>query len=210
MLYRPRSSRLQSLLRISSSGYIDGVDYWNLIPKLDSIANLPDEGWLFKGDPQAIGIAQGYFRPNHATGDFNKLRIGVDWDSQGYSGLGQGWYRLRYKSPPLLDGRRVFLHFGGVDESAWLYIDGKLAAWYDTADPETTWDKLFLLEVTGSFKSQSEHVLANPGRQHYWSRWYLEAREPDGREVATGRFSAQAPCRLVIHNRPYRASRQGA
>ena len=100
----------------ATASYVEGVDYRDLIPKLDSIANLPDEGWLFKDDPQGIGIAQGYFRPNHATGDFNKIRIGVNWDSQGYPGLGQGWYRLRYKSPPLLDGRRVFLHFGGVDE----------------------------------------------------------------------------------------------
>jgi hypothetical protein len=52
------------------------------------------------------------------------------------------------------------LRFGAVDESAWLYVDGKLIAWYDTAFPEKTWDKPFLLEVTGSLKSNSEHLLA--------------------------------------------------
>jgi len=58
------------------------------------------------------------------------------------------------------EGKRVFLQFEAVDESAWLYVDGKLVAWYDTAYPDMTWDKPFLLEVTGSLKSRAEHLLA--------------------------------------------------
>ena len=57
-------------------------------------------------------------------------------------------------------GKRVYLKFGSVDETAWLYIDGKLVAWYDSAYPSHTWDKPFLLEVSGSLRSHGEHLLA--------------------------------------------------
>ena len=88
------------------------------------------------------------------------IRIGGFWDEQGYSGLEEGWYRLRYKCPELPEGKRVFLHFESVDESAWLYVDGKLVAWYDTAYPNQTWNRPFLLEATGNIESGAEHLLA--------------------------------------------------
>ena len=47
-----------------------------------------------------------------------------------------------------------------MDESAWLYVDGSLAAWYNPVDPGDTWDKPVLLEVTGSLAAGWEHVLA--------------------------------------------------
>ena len=117
------------------------------------------EGWSFKADPQKIGVENGYFKPNHLAEDFTKIRIDGFWDNQGHKGLTEGWYRLRYICPELPEGKRVFLNFGAVDESAWLCVDGKLTAWYDTADPGKTWDKPFLMEVTGSLKSQTEHLL---------------------------------------------------
>jgi len=140
--------------------YMDGTDYRDLVPKLGSIANLPAGGWLFKDDPEGVGVARGYDSPNHPTADFAEIQIGDFWDRQGHKDLKHGWYRLRYKCPEFPEGKRVFLHFEAVDESAWLYVDGKLVAWYDTAYPDMTWDKPFLLEVTGSLKSGAEHLLA--------------------------------------------------
>ena len=147
--------------------YVDGKNCLNLLPKLRSVGDLPLDGWLFKKDPDRIGTDQGYYKPDYPTGDLARIKIGEHWDGQGYGDLVEGWYRLRYTCPELPKGKRVFLHFGAVDESAWLYVDGKLAAWYDTAFPQKTWNTPFLLEVTGSLKSQGEHMLAIRVRNIY-------------------------------------------
>ena len=140
--------------------YVDGQDCLDLLPKLKVVAKLPLDGWLFKADHDKVGVDRGYFKPDHPAGGFTKTRIGRFWDHQGYTVLEEGWYRLRYKCPKLPKGKRAFLHFGAVDESAWLYVDGKLIAWYDTAYPAKTWNMPFLLEVTDSLKSRREHLLA--------------------------------------------------
>ena len=140
--------------------YIDGTNFHELAPKLRLAASLPVEGWSFRADSAGVGVEKGYFKPNHLAEDLTKIRIGEFWDNQGHKGLTEGWYRIRYRCPKLPNGKRVFLHFGAVDESAWLYVDGELVAWYDSSDPDKTWDKPFLLEVTGKLKSQTEHLLA--------------------------------------------------
>ena len=139
--------------------YADGTDYAVLFPKLGSVADLPLEGWLFKDDPENAGAAQGFYKPDYPTDGLPTIEIGKFWDAQGYPGLEQGWYRLLYTCPELPAGKRVFLHFGAMDESAWVYIDGELVAWYDTAYPILTWEKPFLLDVTGSLESGAEHLL---------------------------------------------------
>ena len=140
--------------------YVDGKDCLELLPRLHVAATLPLHGWLFKADPEEVGVEKGYFKPACPVHDFSPIRVGKDWDAQGHPHLEQGWYRLEYQCPQLPEGKRVYLLFEAVDESAWLYIDGKLVAWYDTAHPQLSWDKPFLLEVTGNLKSRSEHLLA--------------------------------------------------
>lgn len=159
---RPKSSKEQSGFGLTSplkARYIDGQDCLDFLPKLEVVEKLPYEGWLFKDDREKVGVDRGYFKPDHPTAEFTKSRIGSFWDHQGDASLEEGWYRLRYKCPKVPEGKRVFLHFGAVDESAWLYVDGKLIAWYDTAHPAKTWTMSFLLEVTGSLESGKDHIL---------------------------------------------------
>ena len=157
-----RTTKKESALGVTppaEAHYVDGTDCLNLLPKLRVVQNLPEDGWLFKDDPEGAGVYRGYYRPTHPSRDFADIRIGTFWDGQGYEDLEEGWYRLRYKCPELPEGKRTFLHFDAVDESAWLYVDGELIAWYDTAYPDMTWEKPFLLEVTGDLKSRREHLL---------------------------------------------------
>lgn len=139
--------------------YIDGENCRQLMPDLDLAERLPLGGWWFKDDPKNVGVAQGWFKTDFSIADQKEFRIGAFWDDQGYKGLGEGWYTLQYKCPELPDGKRVYVLFEAVDEGAWLYIDGTLVAWYDTAYPDITWSKPFLLDVTGALKSGSTHRL---------------------------------------------------
>ena len=162
-LYRPRKATNKrsafGATPPAEGRYVDGTDYEEMLLNLKSVANLPMDGWRFKDDPEKVGVEAGFYKQGYSATDLATISIGKHWDQQGYPELKEGWYRLAYASPKLPTGKRVFLQFEAVDESAWLYIDGKLVTWYDTAYPQFTWDKPFLLEVTGSLKSQHEHVL---------------------------------------------------
>ena len=51
------------------------------------------------------------------------------------SGLGLGnseyfkhvWYRRMFELPAAMKGKRILLHFGGVDYKTWVYVNGQLA-----------------------------------------------------------------------------------
>jgi len=50
------------------------------------------------------------------------------WESQGFPHYtGVGWYRQAIAIPAGLDRKHLYLHFGAVDEEAWVYINGQLA-----------------------------------------------------------------------------------
>ena len=129
--------------------YFDFQQLDDLLTGTRRIAQLPVEGWRFFPDPDKQGEAKGFAKKDFDDSSWKMIRVDNFWERQGHPGLdGSGWYRLKYALPDFEAGKRVFLHFGAVDESAWLYIDGKLVAWHDK-DPVKVWDKPFALEITG-------------------------------------------------------------
>jgi hypothetical protein len=131
-----------------------------LLKRTEKRAELPLDGWRFQPDPQGQGEQAGYFRADFDDRSWPSIHVGEPWDVQGYADLdGSGWYRRPYHCPPLPEGKRVFLLFDAVDESAWLYVDGQLVAWHDE-DPAAVWDQPFALEVTGHLTGGQEHLLA--------------------------------------------------
>lgn len=73
-----------------------------------------------------------------------------------YDGI--GWYATRVGIPPELKGRRVFLRFGAVDESCWVYVNGKLAGqhlYVKTND----WKTPFEIQIDGAIDWNEERQL---------------------------------------------------
>jgi len=79
-----------------------------------------------------------------ADGETRSLTYGTDLNARiivpfcpesKLSGLGLGnteklknvWYRRTFEVPPAMKGKRLRIHFGGVDYKAWVYINGQLA-----------------------------------------------------------------------------------
>lgn len=88
------------------------------------VATLPCE-WDFALDPERIGEAIGLWRADVRGGNWQRLRSDRSWSDQGlryYKGL--AWYRQRVVLPAEVAGRRVFVWFGGVDESARAWLNG--------------------------------------------------------------------------------------
>jgi hypothetical protein len=140
--------------------YIDGGLYDAELEKCTTAMELPVDGWAFKGDNENVGTDQGYFKPEFDDKDFDKVRVDSFWDRQGHTNLTYGWYRLKFTAPTLSVGKKVYLRFPGIDESAWVYLNGELVAWYDSANPGRTWNAPVLFDVTNSIRSGQEYLLA--------------------------------------------------
>jgi len=86
------------------------------------------------------------------------------WEDQGLGKYdGYGWYRQDLVVPKDWSNRdHVFLHFGAVDESFWLYIDGKLVheSLYATAGDTDLWKKPRIVEITAHLRPGTTQHLA--------------------------------------------------
>jgi len=98
--------------------------------------------WHFKIDPDDIGLTQKWYELDWPTprSEWTPIRINVPW-SNTYECLGEklklkerlktydgiGWYSTNLTVPKEMRGRSVFLYFPIVDESCWVYVNGKLA-----------------------------------------------------------------------------------
>ena len=102
------------------SGYARTVEIGELV------APLPDE-WLFLIDPTKIGEIGGWQRPGELGGNWQPMKTSSrSWSDQGlhyYKGI--AWYRQKVTIPEKYRGHPVYLWFGGVDEQASVWVNGK-------------------------------------------------------------------------------------
>lgn len=107
---------------------------------------LPAE-WLFAADSQDSGIKDRWFDNQRYFDAATKLTVGEEtplpdgsarvhinrgagWEQQGFPGLdGYGWYFQTAPMPAELAGKKhLYLYLRGVNEQAWIYINGQLAS----------------------------------------------------------------------------------
>lgn len=90
------------------------------------VARCPDE-WLFIKDPPEGGEKLGFMNPEHATDGWKPLKTySYSWSDQGLRYFkGEAWYRCRLAVPKKFQGREVNFWFGGIDDLAEVWINGK-------------------------------------------------------------------------------------
>ncbi|MGO9113879.1 MAG: glycoside hydrolase family 2 protein [Thermoguttaceae bacterium] len=90
-----------------------------------------DGQWQFEIDRKGDGEARGLTSGRQLN---SKIVVPFCPESK-LSGLGLGnseyfthaWYRRMIDLPETMKGKRILLHFGGVDYKTWVYVNGKLA-----------------------------------------------------------------------------------
>jgi len=108
---------------------------------------LPREGWKFKLDPEGIGESSGWFNVTMDDADWGDIQIESAWGECGHKGyIGNAWYRRTVTLPENPGGTHAILLFGGVDESAWVWVNGTFAGSHDIGP--SGWDKPFRLDVS--------------------------------------------------------------
>lgn len=109
--------------------------------------SLSATGWKFHLDQDQQGHRHPWFAPDLDDTDWADIAIDKVWGDQGHPGYsGVAWYRLQVDLPerPALDG--VDLIFEGVDNSAWVWVNGRFVAAHDIGP--AGWDKTFRMEVS--------------------------------------------------------------
>jgi len=116
---------------------------------LDSI-RLPKEGWKFTTDPERVGEERKWFAADFDDSGWAEILIEKAWTQQGYNYIGWSWYRRTIDLPAREAAPRVVMAFEGVDESAWLWVNGQYVGAHDIGP--TGWDKPFQLEITDQIR----------------------------------------------------------
>jgi len=98
---------------------------------------LPLDGWKFRRDPGRVGHIRNWFAPTLSEDDWIDIDIGKFWQDAAPDAVGKytgvGWHRRVVDLPDKPTGKinDVVIHFDAVDESVWLWINGKYAGLHD-------------------------------------------------------------------------------
>lgn len=104
---------------------------------------LPKDGWRFRVDPAREGHVQKWFEPGYDDGHWSEMQIETPWMA-GY--IGVGWYRRTIDLPARPEHLAAEMVFGGVDECAWVWVNGVYVGGQDIG-PEG-WNQPFRVDVT--------------------------------------------------------------
>jgi hypothetical protein len=148
MHYTNLGARIKfSIIAKSSVLYIFTQQIEYLAPDISILIPLPKMAWSFKTDPQDVGREKRWFEPDMDDGDWALIDIERAWGRSGYDYQGVAWYRKTVRLPEKpADAGVVELSFGGVDEQAWVWVNGEFAGEHDYG-PEG-WNMPFALDVT--------------------------------------------------------------
>lgn len=83
--------------------------------------------WMFRWDSEGRGVADRWFRPDVEEGE-GWTRVNVPAflaKTPAGNAMGTGWYRTTFTLPEGQAGKPAELQFGGVDEQAWVYVNGE-------------------------------------------------------------------------------------
>ena len=107
---------------------------------------LPPGGWRFSLDPRRDGHKKDWFDPAFDAALWDTISIEQAWQQAGYEYIGVAWYRRTLELPARMDHLAVDLCFGGVDESAWVWLNGVYIGQHDVGP--SGWNDPFRLDIT--------------------------------------------------------------
>lgn len=123
--------------------------------------------WRFRADPTEVGAKDEWFKPSsYAETDWLPIQVPTYWEETEAIGklLGDGWYRVAFTMPAASQGKGLRLMFAGVDEQAWVYLNGKQIGEHSEKSEKKAYtalyDEPFVVEVPANqLKPGAQNVL---------------------------------------------------
>jgi len=133
----------------------DRVD--NIVRTIHTIP-LPRSGWRLKEDPMRSGVKEGWFDPAFNDDKWPAADIAKHWGQFGKNHTGIAWYRVAFTLPVKpREMEAAEIAFGAVDESAWVWMNGKYVGEHDVGP--AGWKEPFQFDVTQIVKWGQENQL---------------------------------------------------
>jgi len=118
---------------------------------------LPADNWAFKLDPNDVGRKEAWYGVGVEDSQWRRIAIEQAWQDAGIEYIGPAWYRRQITLPPKLEMDRAELRFGGVDEGAWVWVNGQYAGEHDIGP--RGWNEPFKIDVTSLLRwAQSNQI----------------------------------------------------
>ena len=137
--------------------------------KADPERLLALDDWTFRKDPRGEGWHKGWYGVSAGGEGWRPLAVPAHWkDTRVGDYLGYGWYRATFRVPEARAGEDLVLSFEGVDEQAWVFVNGQWAGEHTTAAVERPdvgigdlWDEPFTVRIPADrLRPGEENVLA--------------------------------------------------
>lgn len=160
-------SRFRDAKKLAAKGFFDFYRHNVALSKNPSYdhdltvvrkIDLPEKGWAFRTDITETGHIAKYFAPSFKDAKWKKISVTQCWEEQGYPGYdGIAWYRVKFKMPPKVKHTTVELAFGAVDETAWVWLNGKYVGQHDLGP--AGWKVPFRFDISKEILFGQENVL---------------------------------------------------
>ncbi|MCK5844429.1 MAG: DUF4838 domain-containing protein, partial [Victivallales bacterium] len=112
--------------------------------------------WRFKIEKKGDGVEKGWEKSKFDDSAWKTIETNRMWEKQGYPDYdGRAWYRIFFNlTREQASAKRVVLHFGAVDETCWLWVNGKKAGefMFDADKDESSWRKPLEFDITSKVK----------------------------------------------------------
>ena len=157
----------------------------------EEVAEVPLH-WKFRLEVDGPHPQRHYSAPDFDDTDWATISIGRAWEDQGYAGYDAGaWYRTTI-TVAADSVRPVLMAFGGVDNDAFVYVNGRLAGQHHS------WDLPFILDVSDHVVRDGENVVAlyvYDGANMGGVYGLINVHQP-AEEIETGDFAANRGGRM--------------
>jgi HEAT repeat protein/glycosyl hydrolase family 2 len=132
---------------------------------------LPKDGWRFRLDPGRVGHLKDWFKPTFKDEEWDLTKIEQVWQEGGYEHVGVAWYRRWIELPAEPKHTAVELNFKGVDECAWVWVNGVYVGKHDVGP--VGWNLPFLLNVTEEIRwgEKNQITIRAMNTQHGGGIW---------------------------------------
>jgi len=134
------------MMKYSSKRYFEKLDE---TISLKNAQKLPKK-WKVMPDPDKKGIKRKWFNVDFNDNLWKEVSTFKFLEKQGYKNYKHAWYRTDISISKKHIGEKVILRFGAVDETCWLWINGKVAGEFfynPTLDP-ASWENPLRFDIT--------------------------------------------------------------
>ncbi|MCK5803590.1 MAG: DUF4838 domain-containing protein, partial [Lentisphaeria bacterium] len=161
-----------SQTRVTSHSFPWGL-YYRMVAeeKRPDVTDFPSK-WAFHTDPDNVGTKQAWFAAEFADSAWQRIPVPSAWEKTAAGQYdGYAWYRVKFDVVPEVSGKKLALTFRGVDEQAWIYVNGTYVGERTSKSTGRTvgeyWEEAFELSLPpGCVRPGGDNVLAV--RVHDW------------------------------------------